>query len=50
MTREDIESFEFDMARFYEDPAWEFDEVNQELSSVAEKQQQEFAENLDIFA
>ena len=46
MTQEDIESFELDMARFYEDPSWDFDEVNCELRIVAEKQQKS-AENLD---
>lgn len=48
MTREDIEAFELDMARFELDPSMEFDEVNRELRIVAEIQQQELAENLDI--
>ena len=38
MTQEDIEAFEMDMARFYEDPSVEFDQINRELRELALEQ------------
>lgn len=35
MTKEDIEAFEMDMARFYLDPSMEFDEINRVLRELA---------------
>lgn len=35
MTAEDIEAFEMDMERFYEDPSVFFDQINRELRELA---------------
>jgi len=49
MTQEDIEAFEMDMARFYEDPSVEFDQINRELRELALEQMAEQAELLGFY-
>jgi len=49
MTQEDIEAFEMDMARFYEDPSVEFDSINRELRELALEQMAEQAELLGFY-
>lgn len=36
MTREEIELFELDMERSYEDDSYEFDSINAELQQLAQ--------------
>ena len=49
MTPEDIEAFELDMARFYEDPSVEFDAINRELRELAQEGLAEQAELLGFY-
>jgi len=49
MTPEDIEAFELDMARFYEDPSVEFDAINRVLRELALEQLAEQAELLHFY-
>ena len=49
MTPEDIEAFELDMARFYEDPSVEFDSINRELRELALEGIEEQAELLHFY-
>ena len=49
MTPEDIEAFELDMARFYEDPSVEFDAINRELRELALTELAEQAELLQFY-
>jgi len=49
MTQADIEAFELDMARFYEDPSVEFDAINRELRELALTELAEQAELLQFY-
>ena len=49
MTQADIEAFELDMARFYEDPSVEFDAINRELRELALEGLAEQAELLGFY-
>lgn len=49
MTQEDIESFEMDMARFYEDPSFEFDKINRVLREMAFRLLVEETEQLGFY-
>lgn len=49
MTAEDIEEFEMDMARLYEDPSMEFDQINRKLRFLALDALTEQAEALGFY-
>jgi len=49
MTAEDIETFELDMERFYEDPSVIYDSVNRELCEIYLEQRAEQAELLHVY-